>query len=110
MAGKPKHKMPISERAKQFAPFSSLNGMYETLSVKEKFSIPHGKLADDAEEQLNRMLIALQCGMNLQTVYYGNGQYKKTNGKVTKVDAEHQKLYISDCEIDFNDLYDIVML
>lgn len=36
MANKPKHKMPIEERAKQFMPFTALKGLPEALAAKEK--------------------------------------------------------------------------
>ena len=36
MASKPKTKMPISERAKQFMPFSALKGLDEAIAKKEE--------------------------------------------------------------------------
>lgn len=36
MASKPREKMPISERAKQFMPFAALKGLPEALEKKEK--------------------------------------------------------------------------
>lgn len=36
MANKPKHKMPIEERAKQFMPFAALKGLPEALAAREK--------------------------------------------------------------------------
>ncbi len=34
MASKPKSKMPVSERAKQFMPFSALKGLEEAIEKK----------------------------------------------------------------------------
>lgn len=36
MASKPRAKMPVSERAKQFMPFAALKGLPEALEKKEK--------------------------------------------------------------------------
>ena len=36
MASKPKNKMPIEERAKQFMPFAALRGLPDALAAKEK--------------------------------------------------------------------------
>ncbi len=36
MANKPRHKMPVEERAKQFMPFAALKGLPEALAAKEK--------------------------------------------------------------------------
>lgn len=36
MASKPREKMPISERAKQFMPFAALKGLPEALEKKER--------------------------------------------------------------------------
>ena len=40
MPSKPKQKMPIEERAKQFMPFSALKGLEEALASKEKIIVP----------------------------------------------------------------------
>ena len=36
VANRPKNKMPISERAKQFMPFSALKGLDEAIAKKEQ--------------------------------------------------------------------------
>ena len=36
MGKRPRHKMPISERAKQFAPFAAIRGLEEALRKKEE--------------------------------------------------------------------------
>lgn len=36
MANKPRNKMPIEERAKQFMPFAALKGLPEALAAKER--------------------------------------------------------------------------
>ena len=49
MASKPKHKMPIEERAKQFMPFAALSGLPEALAKKEKVLVPKIELSPEME-------------------------------------------------------------
>ena len=39
MAAKPKYPMPVSQRAKQFMPFSALKGLEEALEKKERLAL-----------------------------------------------------------------------
>ncbi len=50
VASKPKTKMPISERAKQFMPFSALKGLDEAIAKKEE---EHLKIIESCKEQTN---------------------------------------------------------
>ena len=43
MGHKPKHKMPIAERAKQFAPFAAIKGLEAALKKKEQELIKQQK-------------------------------------------------------------------
>ena len=56
MPSKPKQKMPIEERAKQFMPFSALKGLEEALASKEKIIVPKKELTQDYAEELNLKL------------------------------------------------------
>ena len=50
MASKPKNKMPIDERAKQFMPFAALRGLPDALAAKEKILVPKMELSPEMEE------------------------------------------------------------
>lgn len=52
MASKPKHKMPIEDRAKQFMPFAALKGLPDALAAKEKVTVPGIELSEEAEKKL----------------------------------------------------------
>lgn len=47
MANKPRSKMPIEDRAKQFMPFAALKGLPEALAAKEKAVSPKYELSKE---------------------------------------------------------------
>lgn len=51
MASKPKHKMPIEDRAKQFMPFAALKGLPDALAAKEKITVPKTELSEEMAEE-----------------------------------------------------------
>lgn len=53
MATKPRYPMPISQRAKQFMPFSALKGLNEALALKEKERLELNKSHSTLENSIN---------------------------------------------------------
>ena len=107
---KPKMPMPVSERAKQFSPFSPLKGLYDALAAKEKIRVPKRELSSDAEEAVNKKLTAIERGDIVTVVYYNapDEEYLQLTGVVSKVDAVKRILQIVTAEIRFDDIYEIV--
>ena len=62
--------MPPSRRAKQFTMFDTLKGLKEALAAKERLPEPRKELAQDAAEELNRLLCSLNKGTSVTVVYY----------------------------------------
>ena len=56
MASKPKHKMPIEDRAKQFMPFAALKGLPEALAAKEKTTVPKIELSEETAEETDQTI------------------------------------------------------
>ena len=56
MANKPKQKMPIADRAKQFMPFSALKGLEEALKTKERQIVDKKELSEELSRELSRNL------------------------------------------------------
>ena len=56
MASKPKHKMPIEDRAKQFMPFAALKGLPDALAAKEKITVPKVELSEEMAEESGRKI------------------------------------------------------
>lgn len=62
--------MPVSERAKIFAPFAALKGLPEALAEKERPTMERRDLSEDVAEDLNRILTQLQPNQVICCVYY----------------------------------------
>ena len=69
--------MKKSDRAKIFAPFSPLKGLYEALCEKERIIVPKAELCDEHIEEIDRVLHSIECGDVVEVVFYNNGVYEK---------------------------------
>ena len=112
MAQRPKHKMLISDRAKQFMPFSALRGLEEALAAKEHIPEPRRYLAEDAIEELNRKLTSLRKGQVATVVYYCEyaQEYHQLTGPVDKVDFYWNMIQIGSSCIGFMEIFDVVVM
>ena len=99
--------MPVSERAKQFAPFSALKGLPEELLQKERVRLPRRVLSSDMAEQLDLMLKILRPGHMVTAVYCRDGEYLQITGMVARVDTRQRMLQIVEETIPFDDLFEI---
>ena len=54
--------MPLSQRAKQFAPFDALKGLKEAIAQKEHTPTPRRELSEDAIAEINTRLSNLKPG------------------------------------------------
>lgn len=99
-------KMSIENRAKQFAPFSALRGLPDELAV-EKIIVPKAELSPYMEEELNRSISSLKPGDMAEIVYFSDGEYIKTTGLISRIDAQCHMLQIVEKKIAFDDIYSI---
>ena len=107
MGNRMRTKMPVSERAKQFAPFSALRGLPEKLAEKERIIQPRKVLTSDMAEQLDRMLQILRPGHMVTVVYYCGDGYRQKMGMVAKVDCRLRILQVVEEAISFDDLFEV---
>ncbi len=107
MANKPKHKMAISDRAKQFAPFSALKGLEEALKEKERQIVPQKELSEESAALLTRKLTALKAGDFVCVTYFSDGAYISQTGIVSKIDAVFRTLTVVKTVIPIDQIYDI---
>lgn len=103
------HKMPVSERAKQFMPFSPLNGLHEMLSSKETIIVPKADLSPDMTEIINERLHMLSNNQIVSIIHFCNNQYIKTTGMIASIDISRRCIRIVDTIINFDDIYDIIL-
>ena len=104
--------MPLSERAKIFAPFSALKGLTEALTAKEKIHVPKVVLTETAAEELNQKLCSLSIHDTVTVIYYHldhqeKGEYLQVTGIVSKIDLLNRILTIVDTKIPIDDIRDM---
>ena len=99
--------MPASQRAKQFSMFDALKGFKEALAAKERQPEPRRELAQDAIEEINRTLCALQPGDMVTIVYYCRyrEEHCQITGSLVKIDSFWRILQIGTLCVDYEDLY-----
>ena len=108
MASKPKRRMSVQDRAKQFMPFAALKGLPEALAAKEKIVVPKIKMSPEMETELDHKMRLLKCGEIVTVIYFCQGEYLKTTGVVARIDAVCRLLQIVETKIAFDDILDII--
>ncbi len=104
--------MPMSaaDRAKQFAPFSPLNGLHKALAEKEVQRVPRKIIPEDKAAEINEALLELQAGQTVTVVYYNavERQYLQLTGKFQKINLKVKRLLLEGKEIGINDIIEIL--
>lgn len=106
---KPRSKMPLSQRAKIFAPFDALTGLRQALKEKEKIRVPRKEISEDMAEEIDRALKNLKTGKIATVVWYNSIEenYIQLTGECKKIDAQKRFLQIEKTDIFFDDIYSI---
>lgn len=102
--------MDRAERAKQFMPFSALEGLEETL---RDFNRPRDErvcLGEDAQIELDRRLHTLIPGREVCVVYYANRQYTALSGRVMKLDLTGRSILIEEQWVPLDDILELQAL
>lgn len=107
MASKPKNKMPIEERAKQFMPFAALRGLPDALAAKEKVLVPKIELSPEMAEELDRRMHLIAKGKMVTVIYFSKGEYIKITGLVARIDETSHILQIVNTKIPFADILQV---
>lgn len=103
------HKMPVSERAKQFMPFSALTGLHEILAARETIIVPKADLSPDMADIINERLHMLKVNHIVSIIHFDNTRYIKTTGMIAAIDTSRRFIRIVDTCINFDDIYDIIL-
>ena len=106
---KPKFKMSVEDRAKQFAPFSPLSGLEAALAEREKLREERRHPDGDAITAINTALTELKKG-DAATVFFYNTEetrYEQTEGEISIIDDLHSRLFLCGKEIRFSDILEI---
>ena len=107
MPKRPRNKMPVSDRAKQFMPFSALKGLDEALRAKEKIVVPKVELSPEMAEELDYKMHLLEKGKVTTIICFSSGEYVKMTGLVARIDQTSRVIQIVNTKIRFDDIFDI---
>lgn len=107
VANKPKTKMPVSERAKQFMPFAALKGLPEALEKMERIIVPKIELSEEMIAEIDYKIQQIRTGDIITITHFSEGEYLKTTGMIAKIDIEDQFIQIVDTIITFDNLANI---
>lgn len=99
--------MPVSDRAKQFMPFSALKGLDEALRAKEKIVVPKVELSPEMAEELDYKMHLLEKGKMVTVIYFSNGEYVKVTGLVARINETSRVIQIVNTKFRFDDILDI---
>ena len=103
----PKNRMPVSERAKQFAPFSPLNGLSKALRAQERVPQPRPALCEDQVAYLNCQLLQLKPGMEIDVLFYRDGEVRRLRGVLNAICRNLRRLTIGTQVISVDELLEI---
>ncbi len=106
MANRPKHPMPISERAKQFSPFSPLKGLGDALAQVERdlLRTPRRTLSDEAAQALSNALSVLKKHNHVMLIYHFEGEELTVSGTISAISQQNRVLRIDDLTLPFDDV------
>lgn len=91
---KPKRKMEISERAKQFGAFAAIKGFEKELRKREEIFEKRAILSDDKNAELDFMLREMNEGNEIIVTHYFKNRYVKTAGVLKGVDKKGKSLLL----------------
>jgi len=97
---RPAEKMPLSQRAKQFAPFDALKGFKEAIQDVNYQTelVDRIILSEDQLDKLDEIAHSLNKGERITITYYHKGRYLKLSGVFTKID-EIEKVMVMGGEV-----------
>jgi len=97
---RPAEKMPLSQRAKQFAPFDALKGFKEAIQDVNYQTelVDRIILSEDQLDKLDEIAHSLNKGERITITYYHKGRYLKLSGIFTRVD-EIEKVMVMAGEV-----------
>lgn len=109
MGKRPPHKMPLSQRAKQFAPFDALKGFNSAIKDMESKTDEVEKitLSEDQLQQLDEILVSLKKGNEVTVRYYRNRRYVNIKGFFDRYDEYDRTIIISNQKLKMDDIAEI---
>lgn len=109
MANKPKNRMSVANRAKQFMPFSALSGFEEALKQVERKRerVEKIELSQSQKERLNSIIRSLKLNDEIKVEYYDGNKYQFITGLFKKVDEIYYNIHVGKERIDIASIKEI---
>lgn len=95
------------ERAKQFMPFAALRGYYDLVRLQERVTEPRRELSEGEADILSQRLGHIQKGMAVKVQHYETDGYITTQGIVSRICPESQRITVVKTEILYEDILTI---
>lgn len=102
-----REKMSRLDRARQFMPFSPLDGYDGLINQNKKIYEERRELTEEHAEFLSRQITAISKGDVVTVKYYHEGAYIDFTGRVSNIDYTFRKITIIKTTIPFADIFDI---
>ena len=110
MADKHRAKMPISQRAKQFAPFAALKGFETAIAYKEKIFSDKPEFSEEMFSDLNSAFFSVEKNKKITITYYSDGEFINYTGTVLKKDIVNRTVTIDENVFLLDDILNITLL
>ena len=96
----------MSDRARQFMPFSPLKGYYDLIGKCERIKEPKIELTEDMLEIISQKLNKIEKGIMIKVKYYDVDSYVEIEGMISNIDKIYNNLTVIKTVIKFEDMYD----
>ena len=114
MGHRPRNRMPVSERAKQFAPFSALTGLDNALAKKERELLYEEKklLSEESIMSINKVLSRVEKGSEVKIEYYDEKikRYTTIAGTVQSHDTLYGCIRVNGSSVLYDEISGIAIL
>ena len=109
MGKRPAEKMPLSQRAKQFAPFDALKGFKEAIQDVNYQTelVDRIILSEDQLYELDEVAHSLNKGERITITYYHKGRYLKLSGIFTRIDEIEKVMVMTGEAFNLNDINEV---
>lgn len=97
--------MKISERAKQFMPFSALKGFDDMIKVENKEPSDRKIFSEEDSDNIGHVLGEIKKNDVVKITFYETDGYVTLTGIVAKIDYDMKRLTVVKRVIDFKDIY-----
>lgn len=97
----------MSDRARQFMPFSPLKGYNDLIGKCERIKEPKIELTEDMLEIISQKLNKIEKGIMIKVKYYDVDSYVEIEGMISNIDKIYNNLTVIKTVIKFEDIYDI---